>query len=123
MPYTVLMLLASPAEMAAFDMETTMRLKLLPLLATTVIMACATMQPAAAGTLNRDGCGMYSPEGRPVRGVPRAYRYDPRSWCYQPRGYYGYYNSGYWVPRAEMRYRYRYQYQGPLYTYYPAWGY
>jgi len=31
--------------------------------------------------------------------------------------------GGYWVPRAEMRYRYRYRYVGPKYRYYPAWGY
>ena len=30
---------------------------------------------------------------------------------------------GYWVPRAEMRYRYRYRYFGPQYRYFPAWGY
>ena len=101
-----------------------MRFALLTMAATTVLMTCAVMQPAAAGAIeNRDGCGMYSPDGAPVRGAPRAYRYDPRSWCYQPRGYYGYTGSGYWVPRAEMRYRYRYRYQGPLHTYYPAWGF
>ena len=38
-------------------------------------------------------------------------------------GYYPNYGSGYWVPRAEMRYRYRYRYVGPQYRYYPAWGY
>src|SRR5262245_45417122 len=107
-------------------METTMRLPALLLLAATAVMlAFVAPLPASAGGLqNRDGCGMYSPEGPRVRGAPRAYRYDPYSWCYQQPGrYYPYYGSGYWVPRAEMRYRYRYEYRGPLYTYYPAWGY
>ena len=94
------------------------------LVATAVLGSLAASAPASAGRLdNRDGCGMYSPEVPVGRGAPKVWRYDPRSWCYKPRGYYGYYGSGYWVPRAEMRYRYRYQYRGPLYTYYPAWGY
>jgi hypothetical protein len=40
--------------------------------------------------------------------------HDPYAWSYKPVGYYPYYGSAYWVPRAYMRYRYRY---------YPAWGY
>jgi hypothetical protein len=44
-------------------------------------------------------------------------------WYYARRGYYPYYYAGYWVPRAEMRYRHRYTYFGPKYRYYPAWGY
>lgn len=48
-------------------------------------------------------------------GDPYAYRYIRRPW-------YPYYNSGYWVPAAEMRYRYRYQFAGPKYRYHPAWG-
>jgi hypothetical protein len=103
--------------------ETIMRLRATLLAATAVLLVSAGTEPAAAGTRNRDGCGMYSPDGPPVRGQPRQYRYDPRSWCYKQRGYYGYYGSGYWVPRAEMRYRYRYEYRGPLYSYNPAWGY
>ena len=66
---------------------------------------------------------MYTPAEPPVRHRPRLYRYDPNSWYYKSRGYYPYYGSGYWVPRAEMRYRYRYVYRGPQYRYYPAWGY
>src|SRR5262245_28349158 len=98
-----------------------MRLAVLAPLAASVLLAVAV--PAVASDYNRDGCGMYSPDGPKVRGEPRAYRYDPRSWCYKERGYYRYYGSGYWVPRADMRYRYRYEYRGPLYTYNPAWGY
>jgi hypothetical protein len=87
------------------------------------VAASVTPEPAAAGFVNRDGCGIYSPAEPPTRGRPRIYRFDPRSWCYKTRGYYPHYGSGYWVPRAEMRYRHRYFYRGPLYTYYPAWGY
>jgi len=46
---------------------------------------------------------------------PYAYRYVRRPW-------YPGYNSGYWVPAAEMRNRYRYSYTGPKYRYHPAWG-
>jgi hypothetical protein len=79
--------------------------------------------PASAGSRNPDGFGIYSPLEPPVRGRPRLYRYDPRSWYYRQPRYYPYYGSGYWVSRAEMRYRYRYKYVGPKYQYYPAWGY
>ena len=46
---------------------------------------------------------------------PYAYRYVRRPW-------YPGYNSGYWVPAAEMRNRYHYSYTGPKYRYHPAWG-
>jgi hypothetical protein len=87
------------------------------------MLLTGTATPAWASGKNPNGWGIYSPAEPPVRGRPRIYRYDPRSWYYKQRGYYPYYASGYWVPRAEMRYRYRYQYYGPKYRYYPAWGY
>ena len=74
---------------------------------------------SAGGGKNPDGIGIYTPEP----GKPRVWRYDPRSWYYNRRGYYPNYNSGYWVPRSEMRYRYRYTYYGPQYRYHRAWGY
>jgi hypothetical protein len=43
------------------------------------------------------------------------YRYVRRPW-------YPGYNSGYWVPAAEMKNRYRYKYSGAKFRYYPAWG-
>jgi hypothetical protein len=95
--------------------------------ATLLTVACGGPLFASAGGLNRDGCGIYVPDEPPVGGRARMYRYDPRSWCYRRTQRrerdYPYYGSGYWVPRAEMRYRYRYVYRGPHYTYYPAWGY
>jgi len=77
----------------------------------------------AGGRENPDGLGIYSPLEPPVRGRERALRYDPHSWYYEQRSYYPHYDSSYWVPRAEMRYRYRSQYYGPKYHYYPTWGY
>jgi hypothetical protein len=79
----------------------------------------AASQAAASGHVNPHGYGLYSPED--ARG--RVYRYDPRSWYYRQPGYYPYYSSNYWVPRAQMRYRYRRLYYGPPYRYHPAWGY
>lgn len=77
---------------------------------------------AVAGGGNPDGYGIYTPGPRLPDGR-RLYRYDTRSWYYADRGYYPYYGSNYWVPRAEMKTRYRYKYLGPRYRYYPAWGY
>jgi hypothetical protein len=85
-------------------------------LAITVLL---TPHVAAGNRDNPDGYGIYSPLDR----KGSAYRYDPRSWYYSQPGYYPYYGSNYWVPRASMRYRYRYLYYGPKYRYYPAWGY
>ena len=83
------------------------------------IAALASAPASASGSQNPHGYGIHSP----VDGKRRVYRYDPRSWYYRRPGYYPFYASTYWVPRAEMRYRYRYQYLGPRYRYYPAWGY
>lgn len=97
-----------------------MRASTLPAIAgAIVVLAALGSSPVIAGGRgNPEGFGLYSPD--PQHG---AYRYDPRSWYYRQPGYYPHYNSGYWVPRAEMRYRYRYQYYGPKFRYYPAWGY
>jgi hypothetical protein len=82
-----------------------------------VLPILAGAPAAAGGDENPDGYGLYSPLRRGT------YRYDPRSWYYRQPGYYPYYATNYWVPRAHMRYRYRYTYYGPKYRYYPAWGY
>jgi hypothetical protein len=95
----------------------------LALAAGAALLALSWAAPATAGRGNPHGYGIYSPAEPPVRGRPRLYSYDPRSWYYRQPRYYPYYGSGYWVPRAEMRYRYRYKYIGPQYEYYPAWGY
>lgn len=49
---------------------------------------------------------------------------DPYAYYPARRGYYPYYNSGYWRPTYELRYR-RAHYRpfAPLPRYYQAWGY
>ena len=94
---------------------------LLALAAGAVALGLGTPAPASAEWRNPSGVGIYTPGEPPYRA--RLFRYDPYSWYFKPRGYYPYYYSGYWVPRAQMRYRYRYVYRGPQYRYYPAWGY
>lgn len=50
--------------------------------------------------------------------------YDPRAYSASPRRYYPSYNSGYWRPTYELRYRRNHfrPYAG-LPPYYQAWGY
>ena len=94
---------------------------LLALSAAAVLLGVGAAQDpvAASGFENPDGFGLDSP----ADSKRRVYRYDSRSWYYRQKGYYPYYASSYWVPRAQMRQRYRYQYYGPKYRYFPAWGY
>ncbi|MDX2287933.1 MAG: hypothetical protein NW217_03830 [Hyphomicrobiaceae bacterium] len=60
---------------------------------------------------------VYYPRYRHVYHV-HAYT-DPYAYRYEPRGYYPYYNSGYWRPAHEVS-RKRYRYALP--PYYKAWG-
>ncbi len=46
---------------------------------------------------------------------------DPYAYRPEHRGYYPYYNAGYWRPAQEMRNRQKPHLQLP--KYYPAWGY
>ena len=48
---------------------------------------------------------------------------DPYAYHYEPRGYYPYYNSGYWRPAAEMRWRRAHQNRNVNVPYYQALGY
>lgn len=53
---------------------------------------------------------------------------DPYAYRYEPRGYYPYYASNYWVPARVLRerkaYRAAHTYRGHhRYRYYQAWGY
>jgi hypothetical protein len=51
------------------------------------------------------------------------WRYDPYRYSASPRGYYPYYNSGYWRPTHELRYRLdHYRPYAGLPPYYRAWG-
>ncbi len=47
---------------------------------------------------------------------------DPYAYRYEPRGYYPYYNSGYWRSAREMRIRRAYRYETVQVPYYQAWG-
>ena len=106
----------------------------LPLIMTLAFVAggVAALAPAPAAAFSSDP--FVAPEGRDLplgarrwvgRGDcqgqstmcddPYAYRYTRRAW-------YPGYNSGYWVPAADMRNRYHYSYTGPKYRYHPAWG-
>ena len=56
------------------------------------------------------------------------YKVDPYAWYYSPRGYYPYYNSGYWGSAHYIKWRNRehlnvWTQQHPRYKYYKAWGY
>src|SRR5262245_12080577 len=106
-----------------FEEPSTRRTARWALAAGVMTLALEPLAQARATGRNPDGYGIYSPAEPPVRHRPRLYRYDERSWSYSQRRHYPYYGSGYWVPRADMRYRYRYIYYGPQYRYYPAWGY
>ncbi|MEQ8825195.1 MAG: hypothetical protein RIC14_12555 [Filomicrobium sp.] len=70
--------------------------------------------PAGWGKTREVRHHVYRPRYRHV------YRYhrktDPYAYRYEPRGYYPYYNSGYWRPSRVVRKRYR---RPP---YYKAWG-
>ncbi len=52
---------------------------------------------------------------------------DPYAYRYEPRGYYPYYASHYWVPARVLRerkaYRLAHRHHGPRFKYYQAWGY
>ena len=55
----------------------------------------------------------------------RYYAADPYRYTYEPRRWYPYYNSGYWVPTRELQYRRaccRPAYYA-LPPYYQSWGY
>lgn len=48
---------------------------------------------------------------------------DPYAYSYEPRGYYPYYNSGYWRPAAEIRARQMVRRALVQPPYYSTWGY
>jgi hypothetical protein len=112
----------------SLDEEQSMRLKsILGAMAAIMALALSSPKPVEASECYRcaraDGVGhtrvvyhhAYYPRYAHV--YASTDRYDYR---YEPRGYYPYYNSGYWVPRSVYR-REAYPYRLP--TYYQAWGY
>lgn len=55
------------------------------------------------------------------------YHVDPYAYRYSPRGYYPYYNSGYWTKASIVRKRshlhyYHWNSQGPKFKYQSSWG-
>jgi hypothetical protein len=79
-------------------------------------------RPAGWGTVRDVHHWAYYPRYRHV------YHVDPYAYRYSPRGYYPYYNSGYWVPSEVIRKRDHLHYhhwnvQAPRYKYYQSWGY
>ena len=90
----------------------------------------AAPQPAEAGGTLREARPAGFDRVRVVRHWVYRPRYvhhyavselsDPYAYYHEPRGYYPYYNSGYWVP-ASIYKRPRYAFKRP--TYYKAWGY
>ena len=95
---------------------------LLALGASAAILACAPRRRPRPGQKPRRRRHLFAGGAAgAASAAPLSLR--PALLVFNPRGYYPYYGSGYWVPRAEMRYRYRYVYRGPKYRYYPAWGY
>ncbi len=77
--------------------------------------------PAGWGTVRTVQHWGYYPRYQHVYSVH--YATDPYAYAYQPRGYYPYYNSGYWRPAYEMRQRRTYMYPNVQVPYYQAWGY
>ncbi|MEO1281407.1 MAG: hypothetical protein AAFV69_06700 [Pseudomonadota bacterium] len=73
--------------------------------------------PAGWGTERTVRHYVYAPRYR------HSYRFhngtDPYAYRYEPRGYYPYYNSGYWRPRHTVKKRHGHYKQAP---YYQAWG-
>jgi hypothetical protein len=77
--------------------------------------------PAGWGTVRTVQHWGYYPRYQHVYSVH--YATDPYAYRYEPRGYYPYYNSGYWRPAHEMRHRRSHLYAKVKVPYYQAWGY
>ena len=95
------------------------------------LLAVGFTSPADAGRRHHRGWGdvqtvrhyRYTPRYNHVY-VTRNGAFDPYAYRFRPRGYYPYYNSGYWVPAAELRYRRACcRPYAALPPYYRAWGY
>lgn len=91
-----------------------------------VIFSCLAFTPddAAAFGWKRQGAPAGYARVQPIKRWVYRPRYrvnsheDPYRYRYEPRGYYPYYNSGYWRPRNKVRRNYRFRHP----PYYRAWG-
>lgn len=87
-----------------------------------LVVAVPEQASAGFGHHHRDGWGtkrvvrhfVYYPNYRHHYATHSAT--DPYAYRYEPRGYYPYYNSGYWGPARVKRFR------GHLPKYYASWG-
>jgi hypothetical protein len=107
-----------------------MRLRVFALLAAAVCLALTPIAAEAGHRRAPRGYGEvqvvhhygYYPRYRNV--YNRDFYTDPYAYRASPRGYYPYYNSGYWRPTAELRYRRACcRPYSALPPYYQAWGY
>lgn len=110
-----------------------MRMRIMLSLAATLMgLGLASADPASAGGWYRRapaGYGTvqtvrhwgYYPRYNHIYTVD--YVTDPYAYSYEPRGYYPYYDSGYWRPAAEVRLRRKARYMLVKPPYYQAWGY
>ena len=106
-----------------------MRMKsLVAILTALAAFGLAAPQPASADEGPAEAAHR-APVQREVQRDHRATHYrglwpggpDPYAYSYQRSSYYPYYDSRYWVPRAEMRNRTHYPFRIPEYT--SSWGY
>lgn len=97
-----------------------MRLRVFALLAAAIGLALIPVA-AEAGHRRHGAHAHYQYYHRHYRSD---WEYDRYAYDYAPRRYYPYYNSGYWRPTYELRYR-RNNYRpfASLPPYYQAWGY
>jgi hypothetical protein len=102
------------------------KLGVLALGAAVVALAATSMSTAEAGHRRHPAGWGHVPTVVHYGYYPRYthvyathYATDPYAYHYVPRGYYPYYNSGYWRPASEVR-RKRHHARVP---YYKAWGY
>ena len=108
-----------------------MRLKsLLSAAATVLAVTLLAAAPANAGGSRHhpDGWGHARTVKHHVY-YPRyvhQYHVDPYTYRYSPRGYYPYYNSGYWAKSSYIKWRTRKrlnEWNGKTPRYYKSWGY
>lgn len=108
-----------------------MRLRVIALLAAAMGLALIPAAAEAGHRRHHHHHGEYNHRGWAESYYPyyhRHYRsdweYDRYAYYHTPRGYYPYYNSGYWRPTVELRWRRACcRPVAALPPYYQAWGY
>lgn len=100
-----------------------MRLSTVIAAAAAGMLGLVAIEPAAADGMPSAPAKAHARHGKVARYVRGTWPGgpDPYAYSYYRSGYYPYYDSAYWVPRSEMRYRSRYPMRLP--EYYSSWGY